>query len=763
MSSSKPFLIANIRTGLERDIEPWLLPNDAYPTIEDAYLFRGRIQRRSGFKKLGRLCENQPDVNLGARVAPPDNRGGVLPLGGALQINPGSIRITDGTTTFIDDNMGGFAVISGSGNVATATINYFTGVFANVIFTGAVPPGPPNVIVSYCVLFGRPVMGTRTYETIVLNQEQLIAFDTRKANIFSNFNNAFQDITFFLPPGGAAFSWTGGDSDFFWSINYLNAFWATNNIPGDYPNTTDTVGGTGDGIRWYDGTGWANFRPGIAGPAGAPTNFLLGGLIILAYRNRLVILNTVEGTVNPGTRFSQRARWSQNGTPYYAAPVPTGFPGTFDIDSWNSDIVGKGGFVDAPTSEQIVSAEFIKDTLIVYFERSTWQLRYTGNEVLPFIWEKINTELGAESTFSVVAFDRGVFAVGNYGITTCDSVNVQRIDQLIPDEVFNFHNGRDGPKRVHGIRDFTGQLVYWTFPNDDQNFKFPNKLLVYNYLDGSYSIFNDSFTTLGYFQPIDDIRWIDLPIAWALYNNAWNAGKEQSDYPWIVAGNQQGYVLQLNYQSVNDPSLYISAATNANPCVITSPDHNLLTGQIIVISGVNGMTQLNGNRYSISRIDENTFQLFELGALPTGLPLQPVNSTAFGVYTSGGEVATRNNILIVTKRFNPSVEGSLQVRMNYMDMFLLKATSSEFTVNLYIDEDDSNVINSKRISPISSQPIDKIWTRVYLDGIGQFIQLEFTFSVVQMFDPDLSDEYIEIHALMPWFTPAGRLTYGTIR
>ena len=57
------------------------------------------------------------------------------------------------------------------------------------------------------------------------------------------------------------------------------------------------------------------------------------------------------------------------------------------------NIADGGGYIDASTEEQIVSAEFIKDRLIVYFERSTWELAYTGNEVLPFVWQKINTEL----------------------------------------------------------------------------------------------------------------------------------------------------------------------------------------------------------------------------------------------------------------------------------------------------------------------------------------------------------------------------------
>src|SRR5437879_3333235 len=52
----QPFMIANTKVGLERDIEPWLLPNDAYPELEDAYMFRGRIKKKQGYQLLARLC-----------------------------------------------------------------------------------------------------------------------------------------------------------------------------------------------------------------------------------------------------------------------------------------------------------------------------------------------------------------------------------------------------------------------------------------------------------------------------------------------------------------------------------------------------------------------------------------------------------------------------------------------------------------------------------------------------------------------------------
>ena len=40
---TKPFLIANMEVGLERDREPWLLPDAAFPTLECQLLFEVRI------------------------------------------------------------------------------------------------------------------------------------------------------------------------------------------------------------------------------------------------------------------------------------------------------------------------------------------------------------------------------------------------------------------------------------------------------------------------------------------------------------------------------------------------------------------------------------------------------------------------------------------------------------------------------------------------------------------------------------------------
>lgn len=65
-------------------------------------------------------------------------------------------------------------------------------------------------------------------------------------------------------------------------------------------------------------------------------------------------------------------------------------------------------------------------------------------------------------------------------------------------------------------------------------------------------------------------------------------------------------------------------ATSSCEVVVTSNSHGLSTGDTVYISGVSGMTEINGVAYTVTKIDNNTVKLD--GAVGTG----------YGAYTSGG-------------------------------------------------------------------------------------------------------------------------------
>lgn len=763
--SYQPFLIADTRVGMEKDITPFLLPNDAYPDLQDCYLWRGRIKKRLGFNLLGRLCRQLGDAATPAVTDAIGNFSGSVFPANNLPVLPNLSHFTIGTDFFQDPGGAGPLINLITNSTGTGTLNRNTGVLT---ITGSIP----NTAVLFCP--GLPVMGLETLETSTINQELLISLDTVYAYRYDNTSSSFVDESFHKTTNTLV-NWTGNNFQQFWSTNYAQALWVTNNVHGFQSNPTTTVAGQGDGIRWFDQdlSGWVNFLPPISN---APVNYLMGALIIVPYKGVLVCFNTVEGTaIGAFKRYYQRARWCQIGSPFYTAPLPTGSGFGAIADAWNSDIPGKGGFIDAPTAEQIVSVEFIKDTLIVYFERSTWNFRYTGNQILPFVWEKINTELGAESTFSIIPFDRSTMAIGNFGIHACDSVNVQRIDQKIPDEIFLIQNDSNGPERTSGIRDFYNQLVYWAFPyigdlTDSSQLVYPNKLLVYNYVDQSFSFFNDSFTSFGYFQSANDLTWAAADMTWQEANFRWIAPQTQSQFANVIGGNQVGFVELLMQKTTNDNSLFISNIVPGSPLTtLVIPNHNLLEYdpinsdvagvQYIKITAASGITGLTGNIYAVDTIlNADTIQI-QTDVAPTG------------VFTGNGLVTPVNGFSIFTKRFNPFISQGIQVSLGYVDLYLDRTDKGQILVNLYINEDEDLPVNANGNNVVATYPETtyttspdttpfeqaRLWKRIYFSNISELFQMQLTMSVKQLTDNDISGSDVVLHGMVLWFSKAGKL------
>ena len=76
----------------------------------------------------------------------------------------------------------------------------------------------------------------------------------------------------------------------------------------------------------------------------------------------------------------------------------------------------------------------------------------------------------------------------------------------------------------------------------------------------------------------------------------------------------------------------ISDATRANPVVVTITGHGYSNGDLVQnISGIVGMTQLNGQSYYANNITANTVELYTDAGLTTTL-----DGTAFSAYVSGG-------------------------------------------------------------------------------------------------------------------------------
>lgn len=609
------FMIGPIPEGLTKNVKPFAIAENAFAQLTNAYQWRGRVVRKSGYTLLGRLTNNTPVMGLKTREL----------FGLGLQDliafdTTDAYFYNEGTSAFVALPSVMPTVWSGADYQFFFTENYAGSFWATNSKAG---------------LHGYAI-------TNFTNQAGAGPWTVDVTAVGNNFQ--LGDIIYLLNVTGTP----SGNNLIFGTVTIAGApiFQMTATIGGPFTNGVPTTGivlsstrsKTGqDGIRYYgtlsNGTGWANYNPPID-----PNNALAGALLMFAYRGYLVFLNTTEGNEAGVQNFGNRARWTQIGTPYYSEPVPTA-PNTQFVDNQTArdDLFGRGGANDAPTQEIIIGAAFIRDVLIVYFERSSWRLRFVNNAQNPFVWERINVELGSSSTFSVIPFDKGAMTIGNRGILICDGNDTIRFDEKIPDEVFQIRESNRGFPRVYGIRTFRTKLCYWTIP--DATFissgagneglgVYPNKVLVFNYETKNWSYFDDCFTCFGYYYPGGVTlgkRWIDLPEPWPTYNNFTSEiGAKHTGLETVIAGNQQGFVFSLEQgNSQNEPSLYVSAIA-AN--VLSSPSNNLENGTWIKLTGVTGTTSadgvsLNNRNFKISNdgVNPDDFTLNEFEPIDGGL------------------------------------------------------------------------------------------------------------------------------------------------
>ncbi len=766
-----PLRITGNETGLVQSREEFLLPDDAYPLLENAYVWRERILRKKGYQLLGRLRRVFENVSIGNSGASPWTFNLFAVVTPAItetnkEIQPGSVVITIGGNILIDQGDG--TLETSPISATSGTINYITG---DITITGAAGATPSTATFNYYP--GIPVMGLRSRELNNINNEQLVAFDQVYAYVFGA--TGWQEFI----PGTI---WTGSDSDFFWSTNYwvgdgnLKIFWVTN-----------FSGTSGDPIRYTNGTTWVDFAPQIDN-AGPPANRLQQCLALLPFRGRLVAFNTLEGvTLGTSVSHTNRIRWAAIGTPFSdVSAIVT----TVNANAWRDDIRGQGGFLDIPTSEAIVAVGFVRDNCVIYCERSTWQLRYTGRSIAPFQIERVNSELGAESTFSAVQFDTSLVGMGDKGVVECDSFKSNRIDIKIPDLIYQFNNQNNGTKRVHGIRDFQQRLAYWTYPYKPNGSIFPDRRLVYNYENDSWAIFTDSLTTLGTFQAQTGRTWANTPEPWVRQNYPWI--NRPALFPSIVGGNQQGFVEYLDSQTTNDVSLSITAITGntTTPTVITSPNHNLQNEQVIQISGIPNNTPFDNLNMGIDpdtglpyNIYNGIYSIIKDLADPTNKfelwVYNPINgqfdipqTDVPATYVGAGKISIRDNFNIVSKKFNFIDQGQ-SVQIGYLDILMNKTSNGAIALNIYLDYDETNPSNTTpenssndtffnaviptTISAFDVPKVSKNWQRVFCPTQGNFLTLEYTLSNLQMTN-EAQESDVQIDAQVLWMRPSGRMS-----
>lgn len=804
MAGYSPIRITGNSTGLVQQREEFILPDDAYPSLQNAYVWRERILRKKGYQLLGRLQRNFEDLSPGNSGFNPWSFNvwtfaGITPEPTATLVPATLIFLVGPSFGFRDLGNGTFLGTTGT----SGTINYITGDVTLNMTVAQQNQAVTRYEFSYYP--NLPVMGIRTRELTNSENDQTVFFDQKYAYIFDNPTNKFVE---FIP----GTTWNAPNepvsgTDFFWSTNYwvsqttlpgtATPFFTTNNIKLFWEtNNTGQFLANADPIRITDGTTWVDFSPPNFGQITA-TEYMVHCLSFLPFRGRMVAFNTWEGTTRgTSVNYSNRVRWATIGNPFI--PFSAGPPAR---GSWRQDIRGQGGFLDIPTSEDIISVGFVRDNLVIYCERSTWQLRYTGRSIAPFQIEKVNSELGGEGPFSAVQFDTSLVGIGDKGVVECDSYKSEKIDIKIPDYVFGIQSQNNGPFRVHGVRDFVNRLAFWTIPQSSvysgtvtpASWIFPNQRLVYNYENDSWALFSDSLTAMGTYQPQQSRTWLNTAVPWIACNFSW-IDSQPAEIPSIVGGNQQGFIEFLDELTTNDISLFIYGIVGhgiaGNPVtgtgtVVTSPNHNMNSGFVIGISGIPTGTpydNLTGGIFGITVIDADSFSLGVYNPESRDFST-PQLDVPTGTYIGGGVINIRENFSIVSKKFNFLDEGQ-NIQIGYLDI-LMDSTKENIagaiTLNMYLDYNQNETSNTLPQNEINDYSIvsnpdtffnsvipttpstlnttggSKFWQRVFCSTRANFLTLEYTFSNEQLAGQEQQTQ-VQIDAQILWIRKAGRMT-----
>lgn len=884
-------VIGPINKGLRLDREAFVIDNDSFPTLLNAYQWRGRVKRKRGTSFLGRLQRF-----LGSTDGIGNESINILPI----PIATGVSTFVIGTDIFIDpgttaDPATQTLITNSSG---TGTLNRVSGALT---ITGSQPS------TSIIMITGLPVMGLEELNINPSVSPGTIAFDTRYSyNIATASPFSITDVSFYKnPPSGTPgsyvqkvawtpTSWNGKDYQQFWTTNYKGALWETNGIDvpfsggtigmqfaitsaatrisattmqftiagnplviGDFvfvnefsstaavnpPNSAQLNFQTGyvtaagatftvtfpnanipadtysnglvqyltnrsntaiDSLRWYDGSpvdgnipptfvtgsGWVNFSPPLSqasfsiGGLPAAQYYLVGARIIVPFKDRLLFFGPVVQTSTGTPKYLQDTIiYSQVGTPYYTASfqgnifAPTNPPGittllvptnqkAFPTAYW-CDQTGFGGFITAGVSQPINSVGVNEDVLIVGFKNFQTRLIYSGNDIVPFNFFIVNSELGTSSTFSTIIMDKAVLTRGDRGIIATSQVGAQRYDLEIPDQVFEFDLQNNGSERVTAQRDFENEWCYLSYPTPDNgaadgtSYIFPTQTLQYNYRDNSWGIFDESYTTYGPFRESSTPSWATIKYtSWNSWTDPWDFGISNSAQPIVIAGNQQGFVVFRNFENGISEATSLAIMNlvySAGVTTVTCPNHSLNEGDYIIISGALGTigAVVNGLVFSVGDTTTNTFTL------------NPSVVDAVYTYLGGGLITRLYVPFIQTKQFPTGWELMRKTRIGPQQYLLTTTEKAQITLLIFLSQNgtnpynlepivpDPNSINNSLIystilytcpessnigltapntnlqMPTASQQA-QIWHRVNTSLIGDTIQLGFTLSDTQM-------------------------------
>lgn len=770
MTDYEPFPISNFRINLDESQEPWLLPREAFQSVTNAHVYRGVLEKINGYilyavmsyRSIIRLT-GSGKVYTGTLTSAPTTTN----FFGIGEIVEGS---TAETFTYLSD--GTFPIINLQGSAGgTGTVNLTT-LLVTLNFNSAPPVTTYSGVIfiwDRAPIGQTSIMGIKQYYA-QNGTQQILIFDEKRVGKIVNTTGIIQATLGQGAPYGiselphqyyqaAVFTGDGTTQTFTSGVN-ATAIAKAPMVPGTvnfygFSGTTpfpllETVTDTAQGGLVESGTtttGSINYSTGaytitfqtapVLGEVFDVSVGFFGDIFTGDFTNFISITNFLNSAfftnnLDPIYYYDGTlVHYLNTSTSHKLVTATLGVPNNFDIitclhvftyrfallliapqlltkpelytiywsvfgdpfDFTNDD------FLIAPTSERIRAIGQINNDLIVRFARSERIFRYTGDAFAPFRWDTTNSTWRCEASYSAINYDTYVSSVGKPGIVGSDGVNAKRIDERIPDFTDSDRIAEQTP----------------------------------------LAFLNQSSIHVCYGERFDDLKE-----GWLCYNSVQVPGSVPS---------KSDNVLAFNYMDESWGIYSFPFSCTGFGQIIDTPTWG------------NTYTQWQNMQVTWDSFELEENALIDLGGDHFDRVWQ-LNSGSQQTDVAGDALDVM--IDVYTKNFNPYIEEGQLSRLGYVDFFVSSDANTFVRVQFYIDDQlyfDANgtaqgfyqetILNFKPTSSANPNNQTKIWKRVYVGSVGK----EHTFRIYQ--NPlDMlitNDQPVRIHAIVPYFKPAGRI------
>lgn len=372
--------------------------------------------------------------------------------------------------------------------------------------------------------------------------------------------------------------------------------------------------------------------------------------------------------------------------------------------------VAGSGEILLDTTEVIMGASILGDMIAMNLSIGNWILEKTTDPFNPYRPRRLPSVIGTDASFSFAQWDGKVLTAGKPGMLGMSSQQSLRVDSKIPYFTRDEIEAKYFDQTYGGFDRDNGQFM-WSYVSSQESSDIQDKVLVYNYEEKSWSIYNLRLTVFGMTEIGLEKVWnqIDETIndswgRWDTTEEIWNKIGLTASVNKTLAGDDEGFIYWMN-QDFDDYVTPITAITKAASAVLTVGESAFMPGDTVVISDAGGMIEIN----NFDPAEENNgFIPYTVTASTNTSVTLNVDSQSYTTYTTGGILSKVISFSAKTNPFNPYREQGRKIFISMVEV-LFNSTGKMY-MDVYLDEEQTPFKTN-----ILMEPRDKRKARNWID------------------------------------------------